>query len=86
MAVPDLVGNKLLREIIDKMLESLPARESKIIELRYRLRNHESHTLEEVGQKLGVTRERIRQIEFQALSRLRGNPKFRHFNFEDFLK
>lgn len=85
-AVPDLVGNKLLEEVIDKMLESLPARESKIIELRYGLRNHESHTLEEVGQKLGVTRERIRQIEFQALSRLRGNPKFRHFNFVDFLK
>lgn len=84
--VPDLVGGKLLKEIINKMLESLPARESKILELRFGLGNHEPHTLEEVGQKLGITRERIRQIEFQAFNRLRGNPKFKYFNFEDFLK
>lgn len=86
MIVADYVSNKLLRDVISKILDSLPPRESKILELRYGLGGDEPHTLEEVGQKLGVTRERIRQIEFQALSRIRGNPKFGHYNLEDFIK
>ena len=53
------------------MLNGLPPREVRILQLRYGLLDGESYTLEEVGKKMGVTRERVRQIEAQALSRLR---------------
>ena len=50
----------------------LSAREQRILELRYGLGGERPHTLEEVGQALQVTRERVRQIELQALETLRG--------------
>lgn len=56
---------------IDKFLECLNEREREIINLRYGLEDGEARTLEEVGQKQGVTRERIRQIEARALLKLR---------------
>jgi RNA polymerase primary sigma factor len=62
---------KMLVEKIEEVLESLPPRESRILRLRYGLENGKLHTLEEVGQKFGLTRERIRQIETKALRRLR---------------
>lgn len=46
-------------------------REVRILQLRYGLQDGKSYTLEEVGRKMGVTRERVRQIEAQALNRLR---------------
>jgi len=61
----------LLKEHIEKVLDSLSPREVKILQLRYGLLDGESHTLQEVGRKMGVTRERIRQVEAQALRRLR---------------
>ena len=61
----------MLREQITDILNSLPPREVRILQLRYGLVDGQSYTLEEVGKKLGVTRERVRQIEAQALSRLR---------------
>jgi RNA polymerase primary sigma factor len=63
--------SKLLGEKIEEVLESLPPRESHILRLRFGLENGRVHTLEEVGQKFGLTRERIRQIETKALRRLR---------------
>ncbi len=63
--------SKLLGEKIQEVLESLPPRESHILRLRFGLENGRVHTLEEVGQKFGLTRERIRQIETKALRRLR---------------
>ncbi|MCJ7624524.1 MAG: sigma-70 family RNA polymerase sigma factor, partial [Anaerolineaceae bacterium] len=63
--------SKLLVEKIEEVLESLPPRESRILRLRFGLENGRMHTLEEVGQKFGLTRERIRQIETKALRRLR---------------
>jgi RNA polymerase primary sigma factor len=54
-------------------LTGLPPREVRILQLRYGLLDGEAYTLEEVGRKMGVTRERVRQIEAQALGRLR-NP------------
>ncbi len=63
--------DKLLREKIEYLLSTLSAREAHILSLRFGLRNNEAHTLEEVGQKFGLTRERIRQIEGRALRRLR---------------
>ncbi len=61
----------LLREHLDGVLNSLPPREVRILQLRYGLLDGQAYTLEEVGRKMGVTRERVRQIEAQALSRLR---------------
>ena len=63
--------SKLLIEKVEEVLESLPPRESRILRLRFGLENGKMHTLEEVGQKFGLTRERIRQIETKALRRLR---------------
>lgn len=63
-------GN-LLREKVQEVLETLPPREARILRLRFGLENGRAYTLEEVGQKFGLTRERIRQIESKALRRLR---------------
>ena len=61
----------LLKEHLSVILNSLPPREVRILQLRYGLLDGQAYTLEEVGRKMGVTRERVRQIEAQALSRLR---------------
>jgi RNA polymerase primary sigma factor len=65
------VYTKLLSEKIEEILESLPFREARILRLRFGLENGRFYTLEEVGRKFGLTRERIRQIETKALRRLR---------------
>jgi len=70
-APTDVVTNSLLREQLRDVLHTLPPREVRILQLRYGLHDGQSYTLEEVGRKMGVTRERVRQIEAQALSRLR---------------
>ncbi|MBU0704343.1 MAG: sigma-70 family RNA polymerase sigma factor [Chloroflexi bacterium] len=71
-AAPDEeVTSAMLRELLRNTLQDLPPREVRILQLRYGLVDGETYTLEEVGKKLGVTRERVRQIEAQALSRLR---------------
>lgn len=61
----------LLREKLEEVLSTLSPREARILRLRFGLHNGRSYTLEEVGQKFGLTRERIRQIEGKALRRLR---------------
>jgi RNA polymerase primary sigma factor len=61
----------LLHEKVEEVLGTLTAREARILRLRFGLQNGRSYTLEEVGQKFGLTRERIRQIEGKALRRLR---------------
>jgi len=63
--------SKLLREKIEEVLDTLPPREARILRLRFGLENGHNYTLEEVGDKFGLTRERIRQIESKALRRLR---------------
>jgi RNA polymerase primary sigma factor len=70
-APADSVTHNLLRQNLEEILLDLPPREARILELRYGLMDGQSYTLEEVGRKMGVTRERVRQIEAQALSRLR---------------
>ncbi len=68
--------HNLLREQLEEVLNTLPPREVRILQLRYGLLDGQAYTLEEVGRKMGVTRERVRQIEAQALSRLR-HPSIR---------
>jgi RNA polymerase primary sigma factor len=73
----------LLRDQLGKTLESLPARERRIIEMRFGLDDGYCRTLEEVGIELGLTRERIRQLEKEALAKLR-HPKLSR-QFVDYL-
>ncbi|HZU86307.1 MAG TPA: sigma-70 family RNA polymerase sigma factor [Anaerolineaceae bacterium] len=63
--------SRLLSEKVEAVLDTLPPREARILRMRFGLDDGRSYTLEEVGQKFGLTRERIRQIESKALSRLR---------------
>jgi RNA polymerase sigma factor (sigma-70 family) len=84
--VENRITNKLLSEEIEKILDQLPPRERKLLELRYGLDGDRPHTLEEVGHMMGVTRERVRQIEKQALERLQSYKEFRRGQFRDFLE
>ena len=61
---------------VHELLDTLPPREALVLRLRYGLPAGEIHTLKEIGEKLGITRERVRQIEAQALRRLR-HPSLR---------
>ncbi len=79
----DQASQQLLREQIDNIFASLTPREVRILQLRFGLVDGYSYTLEEVGKKFGVTRERIRQIEAQALGRLRHPSRSR--KLRDFL-
>jgi RNA polymerase primary sigma factor len=81
---PDAVSDSVLRQMVNEILQELPPREVRILQLRYGLVDGETYTLEEVGKKLGVTRERVRQIEAQALSRLRHPTHARRLR--DFLR
>jgi RNA polymerase primary sigma factor len=61
---------RLRNEALDRALEALPARDRRVLELRYGLRGAEPHTLEQIGKRLGMTRERVRQIEVESLNKL----------------
>ena len=67
----DAVININLKEMTEQVLSTLTPREERIIKMRFGLEDGTEHTLEEVGQNFGVTRERIRQIEAKALRKLR---------------
>ena len=67
----EAVGETLRREQLKEILASLTHRERSVIELRYGLRDDRPRTLDEVGQRFGLTRERIRQIEAKTLAKLR---------------
>jgi RNA polymerase primary sigma factor len=67
----DTATYNLLKQHLVEVLDGLPPREVRILQLRYGLLDGQAYTLEEVGRKMGVTRERVRQIEAQALTRLR---------------
>jgi len=71
----DSAIESMRRESLLKALAALPARDRQVIEMRYGLGGHEARTLEEVGEALGVTRERIRQIENSTLRKLESLPE-----------
>jgi RNA polymerase primary sigma factor len=72
------VYEDLLKKKVEEMLSTLTPREQRILRLRFGLVNGKCYTLEEVGQKFGLTRERIRQIEARALRRLRHPRRARY--------
>jgi RNA polymerase primary sigma factor len=77
------VATNMLHEHLKKALDRLPPREAQILKLRYGLEDGRVYTLEEVGQAIGVTRERVRQLEAQALNRLRQSSA--HLILRDYL-
>jgi RNA polymerase primary sigma factor len=80
---PSMADHSILRERLEEILETLQPREARILRLRFGLLDGRNYTLEEVGQKFGLTRERIRQIEAHALNRLRHPSRSRQLR--DFL-
>ncbi len=68
-------SRRILQDQIREVLSELSPKEQKILEMRYGLHDGVQHTLEEVGQEFGVTRERIRQIEAKVHEKLRNNDK-----------
>ncbi len=67
----DAAFKRILKEEMARALDSLTPNEARVLQLRYGLNDGEANTLEEVGDKMGYTRERIRQLEIQALRKLR---------------
>jgi RNA polymerase primary sigma factor len=67
----EVVARKIRHEELLRVLDTLSERERKVIELRFGLRGEQPRTLEEVGERFGVTRERIRQVEAKTLNRLK---------------
>lgn len=67
----EVAGRQILKEYVGNILKDLDPREQKILKMRFGLEDGVTHTLEEVGEEFGVTRERIRQIESKALERMR---------------
>ncbi len=79
----DSATQNLLEETIEEVLAELTPRQSHILRLRFGLGGGEPHTLEEIANKFGLSRERIRQLEKEALRRLR-HPRLAH-NLRDYL-
>ena len=67
----DATSNTLLAEALEEILQTLTEREAEVLRMRFGMFDGRTHTLEEVGQIFGVTRERIRQIENKAIRKLR---------------
>ena len=67
----EMTDAQLLNEMLGSLLDNLTVREVQILRLRYGLQGAQSHTLSEIGDKFGLSRERIRQIEREALAKLR---------------
>jgi RNA polymerase primary sigma factor len=78
-----MTSSAIMWERVEDALDSLTPREARVLRLRYGLEDGEDYTLEQVGEKLGLTRERIRQIQAQALRRLRHPSRSR--NLKPFL-
>jgi RNA polymerase primary sigma factor len=71
LSPPEEIAEELAMNELEESLQELPERERQILELRYGLKGKKELTLEEIGRLLGISRERVRQLEAQALQRLR---------------
>jgi RNA polymerase primary sigma factor len=76
---------ELRKEKLQKLIDKLSEKEKKVVQMRFGLDLDQSHTLEQTGQSLGVTRERIRQIEEKALHKIRALIKSRHQEYHELL-
>jgi RNA polymerase primary sigma factor len=81
--VEEKVMNEILSKEIEEMLDKLPEKERRVIELRFGLRGEEPKTLREIGEILNISRERVRQLETRALRKLRNMAIKKHL--KDFL-
>lgn len=79
------VAEVLKNERVQKLLAALEERERTILSMRFGLEQHDPHTLEEVAQNFGVTRERIRQLEAVALKKIRAQLSLENDTFENYL-
>ena len=75
LAIEDKIQKEELARDLQRMVEGLPPREMRVMQLHYGLLDGEGYSWEEIGRKMGFSRERIRQISYQALWRLRENPR-----------
>jgi len=78
------VEREHLKSDVEAVIDTLPEKEARIVRLRYGIGHASDHTLEEVGRVFGLTRERIRQIETQALLKLRQRHRSAHLR--DYIK
>ncbi len=81
--VEERVMNEILSREIEEMLDKLPEKERRVVELRFGLRGEEPRTLREIGEILNISRERVRQLETRALRKLRNMAIKKHL--KDFL-
>ena len=82
MTPTQLAARTLLKNKIKEILVSLTPREQEILNMRFGLDDGITHTLEEVGKKFGVTRERIRQIEAKSLEKIKLHEKAKELEEE----
>ncbi len=80
----DLVARVFRDEKLNDLIDKLTEREADILKFRYGLNGGDPHTLKETGARIGLTRERIRQIEAKALKKLRREIALQRINFEEF--
>lgn len=67
----DVIERKEVRDMADKVLSDLPSREAEILRLRFGIGGEKEHTLEEIGRKFGISRERVRQLQKKSINRSR---------------
>jgi len=81
----DILQSERVLQYIDEWLEMLPIKQREVVERRFGLRGRDVSTLEQVGLDVGVTRERVRQIQVEALARLRSLLEGRGYSLESLL-
>lgn len=81
----DSSNERLRRQHLNNWIADLPAPERSVIEMRYGLNNRMPRTLDNIGRQFGITRERVRQIESQAIRKLREYTRSRHIDMSDML-